>query len=248
MTEGLTRPDTRTGDLLDALRAASPDESRRQLPEVVASYVRELILSGGIKRGEFLRLEPIAEALGVSNTPVREGLLSLGSEGLVSLVPRRGFVAQSFTRQDVEDIFWVQAMVGSELAARAAANVSVQDLDLLHETHERHLQAVRNADTASIAKFSYEFHTLISFAASAGRLSRLLDSTARLLPSHFHAAAEARVQSAEHAHTALLESLKNQSPRAARAQMRDHILAVGESLIGDLASRGIWGDAVKAAS
>lgn len=113
MTEGLTRPDTRSGDLLDAPRAASADESRRQLPEVVAAYVRELILSGGTKRGEFLRLEPIAEALGVSNTPVREGLLSLGSEGLVSLVPRRGFVVQSFTRQDVEDIFWAQATICS---------------------------------------------------------------------------------------------------------------------------------------
>jgi DNA-binding GntR family transcriptional regulator len=248
MVEGLTRPDTRTGELLDALRAASADESRRQLPEVVAAYVRELILSGGIKRGEFLRLEPIAKALSVSNTPVREGLLSLGSEGLVSLVPRRGFVAGSFTRQDVEDIFWVQAIVGSELAARAAANVSLLDLDLLHETHDRHLQAVRYADTVSIAKFSYEFHALISSAASAARLSGLLDSTARLLPSRFYAAAEARAQSPEHAHAALLESLKNQSPRAARTQMRDHILAVGESLIGDLTSRGILGDAVTAAS
>ena len=81
--------------------------------------MRELILSGKVKTGEFLRLEPIAEALGVSNTPVREGLLSLRAEGLVVLVPRRGFTAGSFTRQDVEDIFWAQATIGSELAARA---------------------------------------------------------------------------------------------------------------------------------
>jgi DNA-binding GntR family transcriptional regulator len=46
-------------------------------------------------------MERIAEAVGVSNTPVREGLLSLRSEGFVELVPRRGFVVAEFTRQDV---------------------------------------------------------------------------------------------------------------------------------------------------
>ncbi|HEY2196020.1 MAG TPA: GntR family transcriptional regulator [Actinomycetospora sp.] len=74
--------------------------SRRQLPEEVAAYVRELIISGRIRPGEFLRLDRIAEAVGVSNTPVREGLLTLRSEGFVELVPRRGFVAAAFSEQD----------------------------------------------------------------------------------------------------------------------------------------------------
>ena len=48
--------------------------SRTQgLPDDVAAYVRELILSGEVRPGEFLRLEPIAEAVGVSNTPVQIG-------------------------------------------------------------------------------------------------------------------------------------------------------------------------------
>jgi DNA-binding GntR family transcriptional regulator len=50
---------------------------RQQLPEEVAGYVRELIISGAVRPGEFLRMERIAEAVGVSNTPVREGLLVL---------------------------------------------------------------------------------------------------------------------------------------------------------------------------
>src|SRR3954471_2774177 len=77
---------------------------RQQLPEEVAAYVRELILSGEVRPGDFLRLEPIAEAVGVSNTPVREGLLALRSEGFVKLVPRRGFMVETFTAEDVYDI------------------------------------------------------------------------------------------------------------------------------------------------
>ena len=70
---------------------------RPQLPAEVATYVRGLIISGTVQPGEFLRMEPIAEAVGVSNTPVREGLLALQSEGFVRLVPRRGFVVAPFS-------------------------------------------------------------------------------------------------------------------------------------------------------
>src|SRR5262245_23408257 len=88
-----------TGDQMAAVGSRSLG-----LPEEVAAYVRELILSGEVRPGDFLRLEPIAEAVGVSNTPVREGLLSLRSEGFVKLVPRRGFMVESFTPEDVYDI------------------------------------------------------------------------------------------------------------------------------------------------
>ena len=98
--------------------------TRQQLPEEVAAYVREMIVSGAVRPGDFLRMEPIAEAVGVSNTPVREGLLLLRSEGFVKLVPRRGFMVASFGAQDVRDIFWVQAQLAGELAARSPHRAS----------------------------------------------------------------------------------------------------------------------------
>src|SRR5689334_8388331 len=97
----------------------SSNSQRQQLSEDVASYVRELIISGRVRPGDFLRTEPIAEAVGVSNTPVREGLLLLSGEGFVELVPRRGFMVSAFSRQDVRDIFWAQAALAAELAGRA---------------------------------------------------------------------------------------------------------------------------------
>src|SRR3954463_13217521 len=113
---------------------------RQQLPEEVASYVRELIVSGEVRPGKFLRLEPIAEAVGVSNTPVREGLLSLRSEGFIQLVPRRGFVVAPFSKRDVRDIFWAQAQLGGELAARAAKTSSpelIAQLESINQSYEK---------------------------------------------------------------------------------------------------------------
>src|SRR3954463_920229 len=124
---------------------------RQQLPEEVANYVRELIVSGLVRPGDFLRLEPIAEAVGVSNTPVREGLLSLRSEGFVQLVPRRGFVVSPFTRQDIRDLFWAQAQLAGELAARPANSIGPSRVTTLEAIVERFERANAAGDKAQIA-------------------------------------------------------------------------------------------------
>src|SRR5258706_16380727 len=95
-----------------------------QLSQTVAMHLREQIISGKLRKGEFLRIDAIAKALGISTTPVREGLLLLQSESFVRLRPRRGFVVNSFSKGDLYDLFWAQATIGAELAARAAMKMS----------------------------------------------------------------------------------------------------------------------------
>jgi DNA-binding GntR family transcriptional regulator len=224
-------------------------DPRRQLPEEVAAYVRELILSGRVKQGEFIRLEPVSEALGVSNTPVREGLLTLRAEGLVDLAPRRGFVVGSFTRQDVRDIFWAQAAIGSELAARAAGKITRQDLHRLQEIQELHRKAVvEDGDITDIARLGRDFHKVINLAAGSPRLATLMGKVVAYLPNRFYALIDGHVQSTLHAHPAILESLQSGNGRSARAQMRDHILSGADRLIADLEARGLWSDTGEAAS
>jgi DNA-binding GntR family transcriptional regulator len=221
-------------------KSMKPRTSRQQLSEEVASYVRELILSGQVKQGDFLRLEPIAEALGISNTPVREGLLSLRGEGFVELVPRRGFVVGSFTQRDVEDLFWVQAMIAGELAARAAVNIKEEELEELEAINQRHRQAIEDGDLEAIAKQGHEFHSLINLAAHSARLSTLLGTTVEYLPNRFYASIDDQVQATLDAHPAILDALRRRSPLMARASMQDHIQAGAHSLVAQLTSRGIW--------
>src|SRR5260370_22169599 len=109
---------------------------RRQLSDEVASYVRELIVSGHLRSGEFIRQEHIAEELELSATPVREGLLSLKGEGFVLLKPRRGFVVAPLSAADVRDLFTAQALLAGELVCRAAGRISEDDPDQLPRVHE----------------------------------------------------------------------------------------------------------------
>jgi len=224
-------------------RSRTPGEHERtQLPQEVASYVREMILSGAVRPGEFLRLEPIAEALGVSNTPVREGLLALRGEGFVRLIPRRGFVVQGFSRQDVLDLFLVQADIAGELAARAAVLVTPGQLAELEAIQRADEQAIAADDREAIARLGHSFHRNINVAADSRRLAILLGSVVRHFPNRFYVEIDGQIASIADKHPLILAALRSHDPEAARMHMREHILDEGKRLVESLQQRGIWSD------
>ncbi|WP_082359710.1 GntR family transcriptional regulator [Rhodococcus opacus] len=217
------------------------DRSRRQqLPEEVASYVREMIISGDVRAGDFLRIERIAEAVGVSTTPVREGLLTLRSEGFVELVPRRGFVVAPFTKQDVRDLFWAQAQLAGELAARAAKNITPQQIAELEGILQQHQDAIAQGDTVRVASLGHAFHRKINLTADSPRLARLLGSVVTNLPDRFYATIEGKITTTQQEHPALIEALRKHASKRAKTLMESHILDGADHLIEGLEQRGLW--------
>jgi DNA-binding GntR family transcriptional regulator len=218
----------------------------QQLPEEVAAYVREQILSGNLRPGEFLRMEPIAEAVGVSITPVREGLLSLSTEGLITLLPRRGFVVAAFTRQHIRDLFWAQSQLSGELAARAAERITPQELDRLTDLVAECEAAIQRGDVDEIGRLGHEFHRTINLAADSDGLARLLANIVKHLPNHFYASIEAHVKTAAPQHEELIEALRKQDSRRARNLTEAHIIENADYVIEMLEKRGLWTDEVAA--
>ncbi len=213
---------------------------RQQLPEEVAGYVRELIITGEVRPGEFLRMERIAEAIGVSNTPVREGLLVLRSEGLVELVPRRGFVVSPFRRQDVRDLFWAQAQLARELAARAARKITAAQLAELEVILARYESALVEGDQDRIGELGHLFHRRINLAADSHRLALLLSSFVRQLPNRFYATIETQASTGGDDHGLLMQALRRRDMSTAKSLMERHILARGDYLLQILEERGLW--------
>ncbi|MCD2197638.1 GntR family transcriptional regulator [Actinomycetospora endophytica] len=228
--------------MADEVTAISRGNHRTPLPEEVATYVRERIISGEVRPGDFLRLEPIAEAMGISNTPVREGLLTLQSEGFVELVPRRGFMAAAFTEQDLRDLFWTQAQLASELAARAAKRITPEQLERLDAVLAEHEAAVDNDDAERMAALGHAFHREINLAADSRRLTFLLAAAVKHLPNRFYASIEGQVEGARQDHPKIVEALHRRDVRKVRSLMNQHILAGADRLVDELSKRGLWSD------
>lgn len=215
---------------------------RQQLPDEVASYVRELIISGEVRPGEFLRMDRIAEAVGVSNTPVREGLLTLSNEGFVSQVPRRGFVVAPFTQQDIHDLFWAQATLAGELAARAAKKITLEQLARAERIITAYEVANAANDKQEIANLSHALHREINLAADSIRLATLLGSVVKQLPSYFYATIEGGIEAALTEHPLIIAALRNRDARRAKRLMEQHISRGADRLIESLEQRGLWAE------
>lgn len=218
---------------------------QQQLPDQAGSYVRELVITGAVRPGEFLRLEPIAAALGISITPVREGLRILQNEGLVRLVPRRGFVVESVTEQDIHDIFWSQAKIAGELVARAAEQITPEQLAELDELNNEYEQAAKSQDSERMAQVGHHFHSRINQAANSRRLALLLASVTNQLPRRFYTSIEGNGDDSREQHPRITDYLRARDGEAARAIMEEHLLISAKQLISELTSRGMWDESVE---
>jgi DNA-binding GntR family transcriptional regulator len=101
-------------------------------------HVKDRVLTGKLPGGELISEGEIAEALGMSRTPVRGAFQQLESEGLLKLYPKRGALVVPVSSQELEDVIearWVieryaieRAIDGDagDLAARLARSADRQ--------------------------------------------------------------------------------------------------------------------------
>jgi DNA-binding GntR family transcriptional regulator len=210
--------------------------SRRQLSDEVASYVRELIMSGHLQPGDFIRQERIADELELSATPVREGLLSLKGEGFVQLKPRRGFVVAPLSASDVRDLFTAQALLAGELVARATVRMGAADLRGLNEVHEALRKAAEADDAERVESLNHDFHRQINLAADAPRLAWMLSISTKFAPRRFFATIPGWYMASARDHTAIIKAITERDADAARAAMTRHMENAGELLAANFES------------
>lgn len=203
---------------------------RARLSDEVATYVRDLVMSGQLKPGDKVRIEQIAEDLGISVTPVREGLLALHGDGILHLEPRRGFLVARLTAADVRDLFWVQAQLEGELTARATANLEDRQLDELEQIQGRLAEALGREDYIVVERLNRQFHRILKEAADSPKLAWFLAQSVRYAPSRFYDRIGGWAQSSVDDHYPILEALRARDAEAAREAMRAHIIKAGQLL------------------
>lgn len=205
-------------------------------------WIRQEIAGGSLPPGGWIREGQLAEALGVSRTPVREALNALAAEGLVEIVHNRGARVSAWTVRDVDEVYSLRALLEGEGARRAAAKPSSRVISELHE-HDRafaaagerlsELRAEGRGATAAAEQALDEavaangdFHRTVVDAADSARLAALLDavSSAPLVTQAFHHYSDADLRRSTAGHHDIVLAFENRDPGLAEAAMRSHIL------------------------
>ena len=156
-----------------AQRVAAKDGPARipTVVEEVARGIRAMIMSGGFRPGERLIEERLAERFGVSRPPIREALRLLERDGIVTSIPRKGFIVIPVTAEDVREIYELRWIL--ERSALESA-VPLQDpgrLDLLQVAFGRMSGEMAQSDPDEMLEANSAFHLALVELAGNSRLT-----------------------------------------------------------------------------
>lgn len=219
----------------------SADARRRRRPHLsdeAAAYVRELIISGQLRPGTFIRPDGIAEDLGSSVTPVREALVMLRGEGFLEQAPRRGFRVAPLSGDDIRDLFAAQALLAGELAARAIDRCSDEQITQIRAVQVQLDRALERGALGELERWNHEFHRLITLGAASPRMARLLGLATTYVPRRFFAMIAGWPQASADDHVAIVDALEHRRRDAARTAMSQHFVHAGALLAAHLEDTG----------
>jgi DNA-binding GntR family transcriptional regulator len=138
--------------------------------DLVATLIRDLVITGELERGEQLRQRDLARRFGVSQTPVREAMRRLESEGLLVCDTHRGFTVAAPDAGRAEESAQIRAALESLGASLAARQIDPAGLGRLRELNDR-MRALAD-DDPSYAELNRDFHfTVYEYARSPLLLS-----------------------------------------------------------------------------
>jgi DNA-binding GntR family transcriptional regulator len=132
-----------------------------QVHELIGSLILEMVLLPW----QTLSEKDVAACLAVSKTPVREALIRLSEERLVTVVPKsRTYVAPIDLERFREGCF-VRVHLESGAAGRAAAERTLEDVCALKACLARQEAAIEAGDYTAFRHLDDEFHALVLRAA-----------------------------------------------------------------------------------
>jgi DNA-binding GntR family transcriptional regulator len=214
----------------------SPVSVGMTLTERVYVTVKEAILDLQFKPGTSLVEDDLARQLGTSKTPVRDALLTLERDGLVTKVPYKGTYVAPVAVRDATEIFELRAVLEG-LAARLATPVfSPRDLDAAQALLDQADAALERGDTDSCSILGAQFHTMIHERADNRRLKPMLDKLEEQLRRlrRLSDRLQGRLAKSAREHRRILEALRSGDPAQAEDAMRAHL----DSVVRDFATDG----------
>ncbi len=213
----------------------SPIEERRPLREEVYARLKQAIIDGQLPPGEHLVETKLAERFGVSRVPVREAILSLEREHLVT-ASSQGMVVSSFTRKSIEEAYAIRALLEAHGCQLAAQRITLEDKDRLREILDQSGEALAANDLALLTACDIELHDVLINASGSATLKNLLDQLPdsmrrfRIASLTFHRHPEQVLAD----HRRIVNAVIGGKAKRAETLMHDHILRAAQRLLASL--------------
>ena len=177
---------------------------------LVYEKLRQGIIKGTLKPGQKLVMAALAKKFKTSETPIREAIRRLESDGYVTFMPHSGAVVTEINERELSEIYVIRISLEALATRLAVPFISQDDLSWLIKKNDEMKAAVRKNRYEQLARLNKSFHLRIYEAAPFPRLYRMIsdlwDAFERW-PSVFTYIPE-RAASAIREHEQIIEALK----------------------------------------
>lgn len=182
------------------------------------------IIDGTLRPGEKLNDIELAEALGVSRTPIRESLQLLEVEGFVKMLPGKATQVTEVDPETINDLLPPLAALQALSAELAVPHLTKETLEELEQTNEEFAQAVYRKDDYTALRLDENFHQIIVDIAANPYIHSMVASLQKHVRRLFFLNSIILTEKSIDEHREIIQMMKEGNAEAVSKVMRENWL------------------------
>ncbi len=218
---------------MDASNMVLPPVTRANLNAQVYETLRAALLEGRLRPLQRLKIRDLAQALGVSETPVREAVMQLVRERALALQTSRSLTVPRLSAAEYLELRRIRLELEGLAVAEATAHVSAGTITKLEKLHARLLKAEASGNAVDAVRINWHFHSLAYQNSGMPNLVHLIEGlwlrAGPLLTYQYPYAPP--IYPGRHRHLDVIDALRAGTAEAARAAIQADILEGGAGLL-----------------
>ena len=195
--------------------------------QVAYDYMRSAICKAYLKPGSPVTEKWLGEHLKMSRTPIREALIRLESDGLITVINNRATVT-TVSPVDIHEIFQLRLLLEPHAAAMCVRHVRKEDIMEIQELTKKSLEQKKQTYVEDIQ----DLHRIIIGATGNKRLTNIMNNLNNQIIRLLNALGDipGRVMRSLEEHMQIIDAILAGDALMAGKHMQNHI----ESIMKDL--------------
>jgi DNA-binding GntR family transcriptional regulator len=195
--------------------------------------LRLALMHGQLRPDVFHSENSVALMLGISRTPAREALRQLETEGLVEILPQRGFRVRHISASELVEFYDLRGMLESYVVRTLCERSDERTVRTLRDIVERQQFAGDADDVSEFIGLDEEFHLSMARFADLQRTARIIASLRGVLwlmgsRLVYYAARRSDVITE---HYDIIDAIERRDAKVASAVVMQHIRATADAAL-----------------
>lgn len=204
---------------------------KQKLSDLVYEVLSEQIVTGTLRPGQRLREAEVADALGVSRTPVREAFARLEAQHLLTRDSTGGYLVAIWDERVLWEVATLRAALEGLAVGLVCTRLAPADYDYLESVILQMDGAYRRADYQRLINLDLSFHSYLWAHTGHALLTHQLDQMKAQVRYFMHLTLPGDEKDYATSHQQLLDVLRQEDAEKAVAAIRAHTQTTAERAI-----------------